>query len=99
MIHQGYCLKIFIEEGGEAVNEIAKVLGVSRQGIYNLYGQVKLDKTYHDKLQKAGYKIKGITVEGGIEIGESASAKKEIDMLKQLLRAKDELIEALRGNK
>lgn len=61
MFHQGYALKVYLKKHS-SVNEMAEILGVTRQAINNFYGQEELSKENIRKLEKAGVKIEGITV-------------------------------------
>jgi hypothetical protein len=109
MYHQGYALKVFLKDH-YSVTEVSKLLGVSRQAVYPLYGDEALDPVIVEKFVKAGWQIPGITMpadadnisnvvnEPGAEYraaGNKAAIEKELAVKDEMIKLQKEAIDKL----
>lgn len=97
----GYALKLFVEDGGVSAVELSNVLSISRQTVYQLYGNEILNKQYVYKLSEKGYNIPGVTVaaEGSniSNFAEPSVLARENEHLRQVIEAQKITIDALKG--
>jgi predicted DNA-binding protein YlxM (UPF0122 family) len=98
VFHEGFALKQYIEKNNVSLNEIAALLGISRSAVYGIYGNEVIHSEYKDKFKTSKHKIPGITdSNGGHNI--SNDFNKDLEHCREMLKAKDEIIEILRAAK
>ncbi len=102
----GLNLKQYIAAGNKDVTAVARLLNVSRQTVYMLYGEQEFNQTYIKALDKAKVFIPGINAAGGVRAtgsGPKSEAVLQVDQISlreskvyaALIVVKDEMIEAL----
>lgn len=63
MYHQGYALKKYLETDRSCtLNDFAKSIDISRQGVQVIYGHEVIAPKYISAMKEKGYKIPGVTV-------------------------------------
>ena len=106
--HQGFRLKHLVAKSGKGVKELATQAGISRTTIYDYYKKEELLRSTVAPVLAAlnidpdvFYGIKNEVGEdvAAYKIDTLAGLRREIELLKQQVAAKDEIIELLKKSK
>jgi AcrR family transcriptional regulator len=95
--HQGSRLKHLIEKSGMTVAEVSRILDVARTSLYNLFEKKELLRSQSEPILKIIQVDPESFYGHKKEVGELESVtiealKREIELLKEQLAAKDEII-------
>lgn len=90
----GLNLRVYIDSGNATMVDISRILGISRQSLYAVYGEQVLKREFIEKLNKAKVFVPGLNADGGFVLQETHDELlKQLENYKELADSRKQTIE------